>query len=620
MNAEQITIDQWAIFGIIAAALVLFIWNKWRYDLVALMALFATVAAGLVPVKGAFGGFADPVVVTVATILVISAAVSRSGFIDWCLKLLSGVIERKYLQIVALVAMVMALSAFMNNVGALAVFLPIAIALAKKSNRPPSELLMPLSFGSLLGGLVTLIGTPPNLLISNVREQIVGEPYRMFDFAPVGLGLCLLGAVYLAIGWRLLPKDRNGQASAEDQFTIEDYVSEILVGEDSLWADKTVMEIELGIDEDFTIVALTRENERSLAPAGFTRVHAGDTLLVETDPITLKKLVDKAKVTLAGSKEIEEGKKLTHDDMGIVEAVVTKGSIMVRSTLERLQLRQRFGVNLLAIKQTDTNHIEQWGRRQIRQLGSRFLGQADKKIIPLKHRTIEEGDVIVLQGNLDQMPQTLSELGCLPLAARNLQLGRNNVAVLPVLILAACVALTVSGTLPIAIAFLGGVLAIGLLRVLRLNEMYSAIDAPVIILLGAMIPVSTALQTTGGSEIIADLVTNVTMGLSGPMMIGMIIIASMLVTPFLNNAATVLLMAPIAAGIAMKLDYAVDPFLMAVAIGTSCDFLTPIGHQSNTLVMGPGGYKFGDYWRLGLPLSILVVLVGTPLILWAWPL
>lgn len=612
MNAAAVTTDQWAIFGIIAAALILFIWNRWRYDLIALLALFATVIGGLVTPKEAFLGFADPVVVTVATILVISAAVSRSGFIDWCLKLLSGVIQRRYLQVGLLVLMVMGLSAFMNNVGALAVFLPIAIALAKKSNRPASELLMPLSFGSLLGGLVTVIGTPPNILISSIREEIVGTPYRMFDFAPVGLGICAIGVIYLALGWRLLPKDRNGQSSAEDQFSIEDYVSEVVVQEGSSWSGQTVMEIELGIEEEFTVVGITHEGQRTLVPAGFTRVQPGDTLLIETDPVTLKKLVDKAKLQLAGSKEID-GQKLTADDIGIVEAVITSESLMARNTPRRLQLRSRFGVNLLAIKQVERDKLS------IEHLSRRLLGQKEK-IAPLKDRTLQEGDVIVLQGNLDQMPSTLAELGCLPLAARNLQLGRGNVAVLPIIILAACVGLTVFEILPISMAFLGGVLAIGLMRILRLNEMYAAIDAPVIVLLAAMIPVSAALQATGGTEIVAGLVSEAMRGLSGPMMIGMMIVSSMLVTPFLNNAATVLLMAPIAAGIASKLGYNVDPFLMAVAIGTSCDFLTPIGHQSNTLVMGPGGYKFGDYWRLGLPLSILVVLAGVPLILWVWPL
>lgn len=608
----DLTHDQMLAFGIIAFTLVLFIWNRWRYDLVALFALFACVVAGLVPAKKAFVGFADPVVITVATILVISAAVSRSGFIDVCLRLLSGVAERKNVQTVLLVTMVMALSAFMNNVGALAVFLPITIAFARKAGRSPSEMLMPLSFGSLLGGLVTVIGTPPNLLISSVREEMVGSPYSMFDFAPVGLGICAVGLIYLSVAWRLIPKERRGAASAEEQFTIEDYVSEVQVDEESPWAGKTIAEIETSIEGDFTIVGILHEKQRTLVPSGNTKISVGDTLLIETDPITLKEITDKAKITLAGSKEIE-GMKLTSDDVGVIEAVITAESVMARKTPRRLKLRSRYGVNLLAVRQAarvNTNALG-WARRILQ------TSESPKR---LSERVLQEGDVIVLQGRLESMADTLADLGCLPLAERNLQLGRGRKAVLPVLILGAAVALTVSGTLPISIAFLGGVLAIGLLRILRLNEMYAAIDAPVIILLAAMIPVSEALRTTGGTDIIAQLVTDATSGLTPPLILGLILIATMLVTPFLNNAATVLLMAPIAAGIAQRMDYNVDPFLMAVAVGASCDFLTPIGHQSNTLVMAPGGYKFSDYPRLGFPLSVLVVLVGTPLILWAWPL
>lgn len=604
LTPEQIT-----IFAIIGGSLVLFIWNRWRYDLVALTALLASVLTGIVPPEKAFTGLADPVVTTVAAILVISAAISRSGFIDWCLSILSGVLERPNLQIIVLVSMVVVLSAFMNNVGALAVFLPITLAFAKKAGRAPSEMLMPLSFGSLLGGLITLIGTPPNILISSIRQDMLGAPYRMFDFAPVGIGVCVVGIVYLAFGWRLIPKARRGTTAAEDAFTLEDYISEVIVAADSPLIGQTVGQVEAQIEEEFSIVGIVHEQQRTLVPSEYALIGAGDTLMVETDPITLKGITDKLKLELAGSKEIE-GIQLTSDDIHVVEAVIARDSPMIRTTPRRLRLRSRFGVNLLAVR-----HAAQSSGRT---LGRWFFGDPAKPV-RLGDRRLQEGDVIVLQGHKDTMADTLSALGCLPLAQRNLLLGRDRVAWLPVLVLAGSVALTVSNVLPIAIALLAGVLVIGFLRILRLNEMYAAIDPSVIVLLAAMIPVTSALQSTGGTEIIASVIAEITEGLTPTMMIGSIIVASMLVTPFLNNAATVLLMAPIAGGIATKLGYSPDPFLMAVAIGTSCDFLTPIGHQSNTLVMGPGGYKFNDYWRLGLPLSILVVLTATPLILLVWP-
>ena len=609
----SLTQDQITCFAIIVSALVLFVWNRWRYDVVALLALLASVVTELVPAKKAFVGFSDPVVIIVATVLVLSAAVSRSGFIDWCLKLLSGLVERKNLQVSVLVIMVMALSAFMHNVGALAVLMPIAIAFAKKTGRAPSELLMPLSFGSLMGGGLTIIGASSHLLIASVREEIVGEPYNMFDYSPVGLGICAAGVIYLSIGWRLLPKERRGATTAEEQFSIEDYISEMRVGEESPWAGRHIGEIEGMGEGEFAIVAITHDEKRTLIPSDYTRVNAGDTLLIETDPITLKELVDKYGLELEGSKEIE-GKEITSDAIGVVEAVVTAESQMVRATPKRLRLRSRFGVNLLAVRHAEkltTGSRLNWSRK---------LFKVDQTSKRLSDRRLQEGDVVVLQGDLSEMPQTLSELGCLPLAERNLQLGRSKVSWLPVIILGICVALTVSHVVTMEIAFMGGVLAIACLRILRLNEIYAAIDAPILVLMAAMIPVTGALQAVGGTQLIADFVAHSTGGLSQPFIIGMVLVATMLLTPFLNNVATVLLMAPVAAGLAHNLGYNVDPFLMAVAVGVCSDFLTPIGHQCNTLVMGPGGYKFSDYWRLGLPLSIIVVVTGVPLIMFFWPL
>ncbi|PZP57378.1 MAG: SLC13 family permease [Micavibrio aeruginosavorus] len=607
------TQDQMLIFGIIALALVLFIIDKWRYDIVALFILFLSVVVGVVPAKEAFTGFSDPVVITVAAILIISAAVGRSGFINWVLKIMSGFIDKPRLQIAILVTMVVVLSAFMNNVGALAVFLPIALSFARKAQRSPSELLMPLSFGSLLGGLITLIGTPPNLLIANIREEMVGEPYKMFDFAPVGIGICAAGILYLSVAWVLLPKDRRGQTAPEDQFEINDYVSEVKVPPESPIIGQTVSQAEEMVDGDLQIIGIIK-NDRDRVFANARRIiRADDHLILRCDPMTLKGFVDKAKLELAGidkSANDEENAealqeavlekkqvKLTSEDITVVEAVITKGSDLINTTPRNISLRSNFGINLLAVK-----------------------GQSGNVRDRLKDVRFREGDVVVFQGAVETMPEMLKELGCLPLAERNLQLGRPSTLLMPIFILLGAVILTVSGVLPISIAFLGGVILIAVLKIMRLNELYEAIDWPVIMLLGAMIPVTQALQTTGGTEILAQLIADVSDGFSGPALLVVIMVVSMMVTPFLNNAAAVLLMAPIAGTLALKLGMNIDPFLMAVAVGTSCDFLTPIGHQSNTLVMGPGGYKFNDYWRLGLPLSILVVVIGVPLIMWIWPI
>lgn len=594
------TTDQMIIFALIVLAIGLFILDKWRYDIVALFILFLSVISGVVPANDAFTGFSDPVVVTVACILIISAAISRSGFVDIAIKLLSRFIDKPKLQITLLVTMVISVSAFMNNVGALALFLPVALTFAKKADRKPSELLMPLSFGSLLGGLITLIGTPPNLLISRVREDIVGTPYEMFDFAPVGLCICAVGILYLSWGWRLLPKDRLGRPVPEDRFSIEDYVSEILVSTESAIVGKTVREIETSIEGDFTIFGMVRGSLHRHVISARTVIMSGDVLLVKSDPIDLKKLVDTAKVELVGSEDLENI-SMTSEEIGIVEAVITADSELIQSTPKQLSLRSRYSVNLLAV----------------RHVGKSGIFNPQKRLSNTKFR---QGDVIVLQGNLDAMPVTLAELGCLPLAERNLQLGQPKRAIIPALILLLAVAATVLEIVPISIAFLGGVIAVAVLKLLKLHELYDAIDWPVIMLLGAMIPVTEALRTTGGTELIADAIAAVSLNLSPPAILATVLVSTMLITPFLNNAATVLVMAPIAALLATKLNLNVDPFLMAVAVGASCDFLTPIGHQSNTLVMGPGGYKFGDYARMGLPLSALIVIVGVPVIMFVWPL
>ncbi len=587
------TQDQMLTFGIIAITVGLFIWNKWRYDIVALASLFAAVVVGVVPASEAFSGFAEPVVVTVACILVISAAISQSGFIDYALRAMNVVVDHKNLQVILLVFMVMVLSAFINNVGAIAVFLPIAIAFARKVGRSPSDFLMPMAFGSLLGGLVTLIGTPPNLLISNIRKDFVGEPYALFDFAPVGLAICIAGLAYLAVSWRFLP-NRRGQVAPEDRFSIEDYVSEVTVGENSTIIDKTIREVENGIEGDLSIIGLLRSGYRTLAPSGRLKVRMGDVLIVRSDPSSLKNLVDAGKVQLTGSKETED-LSLVSDDVGTYEAVVMADSELIGMTAREMQLRRRFAVNLLAVRQSDA-------KRQNRLHNVRF----------------SEGDIIVLQGNLDAMPETLKELGCLPLAERNLQLGRPKFMMMPVLIMAGAILLSVMNILPLSVSFLGGVLLIAILRIMRPNEIYGSIDVPVIILLGALMPVAEAMQTTGGAELIAKAVSDITQGLPAYGVLSVVMIATMIVTPFLNNGATVLLMAPIAANLAQNLGLGVDAFLMAVAIGASCDFLTPVGHQSNTLVMGPGGYRFTDYWKQGLPLTVLVVLVSVPVIIWTW--
>lgn len=589
------TLDQGLAFAIVGSMMALFVWGRLRYDLVAMLALLASVAAGIVPAADAFTGFSDDIVVIVATALLVSAAVARSGVTERLIAPLAPYLTNAQRQILVLVGAVTLLSAFIKNVGALAILMPIAFQLARRSGTSPSCLLMPLAFGSLLGGMMTLIGTSPNVIVSRMRGDLLGEPFRMFDFLPVGAGLAAVGVLFLAVGYRLLPGARKGAASLDAAFNIEGYTTEAALPEQSPLAGKSVAELEALGDGEVTVTTIIRERFRRYTPSANWQLYAGDILLLQGEPAALERLVARAKLELATKEVAPEA--AAQDDVGVMEAVVTGDSPLIGRTPAQLALRGRYQVNLVAVSRS--------GERITQRLRSvRF----------------RPGDVLVLQGDLNTLPDTLGELRCLPLAARGVSLGRGRRGYLTVGILAAAMLLVALQLVPIAVAFFGASVLLLLLRVLSLREAYEVVEWPILILLGALIPVSEAVRTTGGTELIAGWLSTASQGLPGMGSLALMLVVAMAVTPFLNNAATVLMMAPIAASLAAKLGLSPDPFLMAVAVGAACDFLTPIGHQCNTLVMGPGGYRFGDYWRLGLPLSLIVLLLGTPLIALVWPL
>lgn len=588
------TTDQALAFAILAAVVVLLVWDRIRYDIVALGALLAAVAVGIVPADDAFRGFSDDIVVIVASALVVSAGIARSGLIERLMRPLTPHMRRTEVQIGVLATLVAVLSAFMKNIGALAMFMPIAFQLARRTGVPASRLLMPLSFASLLGGLMTLIGTSPNVIVGRLREELFGEPFRMFDFAPVGLGLTLAGVAFLMVGWRLLPQTRR-TGSTEGPFSIEDYQTEVRVPEGSPFVGRTVAELEQLGEGDVSVLAIIREQFRRYVPAGDWQLHPDDVLVLQCDAQALQRIVNEAKLELLHDKDLPQAADDRRPDLTVVEAVVTPGSRMIGLTVEDLRLRERFGMNLLAL----SRHGQYVGQR-------------------LRRVRFQAGDLLVLRAPAADVGERLAALGCLPLAERNLRLGAQPRMWLPALILAAAMLLVVTGTVPITAAFFGAAVAMLLVRALGPNDAYEALDVPVLVLLAALIPVSEALRTTGGTDLIAQWLSIVTAELPAVANIALLLVVAMAVTPFLNNAATVLVLAPIAASLAQRLGVDPDPFLMAVAVGAACDFLTPIGHQCNTLVMGPGGYRFSDYWRLGLPLSILVVALGTGLIWYFW--
>ena len=456
---------------------------------------------------------------------------------------------------------------------------------------------MPLAFASLLGGPVTMIGTPPNIIIATIRAERMGEPFAMFDFAPVGLVVAVAGILFTSlIGWRLIPSERRGQVSPESLFKIDDYIAEARVTEDSAALDQRISELEALADHEVTIVGIIRNEHRHLIPSGYERVRTGDVLILEGDPTALKTIVDLAELTLIGSEKPPVN-DLRSDEVGIVEAVVNQGAAIVGRSPRSIRLRTLHGVNLLA--------LARHGKPERRRLGDiRF----------------QVGNVMLLQGITEHLPDILQKLDCLPLAERNLRIGQPQRLALAGSIFGLAIVAALIGLMPIHIAFLTAVDGLVLSKIVSLGEAYDAIDWPIIVLLGAMTPVGAALELTGGAALVANTIVASTAGLAPGWVLLILFVGTMFVSDVIKNNATAVLMAPIAINTAQQLGVQVDPFMMAVALGASCAFLTPIGHQSNTLVMAPGGYRFAYYWRMGLPLELLITIVGVPMILLVWPL
>ncbi|MEE4237290.1 MAG: SLC13 family permease [Anderseniella sp.] len=588
------TIEQMIVFSIIAAAMAMFLWGRIRYDVVAIMALLAGVYAGVVPAMSAFTGFAHPAVVTVAAVLIISRALQNSGLVDQLARMLSPTRRTTTLQVAATSALGALLSSFMNNVGALALMLPVTLRNAVKARRSPSLVLMPLSFATLLGGMVTLIGTPPNIVISTFRQDLMGEPFAMFDFAPAGLAACAGGILYLSfIGWRLLP-ERIAPRKAAALTGVERYSFETGLPEGSPLVGTRVAELEAACENEITVLAIIRNGMRRLAPAGSERFRPGDMLIVEGDPVVINPLADGRRLMKLGTPEAGND-RLRSDDVQIVEAVVMPDSALEGRNMRGVRMHARYGVNLLAVSR-----------------------EGKSPIARLKNIRFRTGDVLLMQGEAEQMEVALKSLGCMVLASRGLQPLRGGTrAWLPAMIFAIAIAVAAFGLVPVPIAFVSACLALVLTSCISVNEIYTGIEWPVLILLGAMIPIGQALEATGGTGLIAGAIIDAAGGLPVWAVLGVLMLSSMWISDIIPNATTAILMAPIGARVAAGLEANPDAFLMAVAVGAAAPFLTPIGHQSNTLVMGPGGYHFTDYARMGLIMELLVVVLATPAI-WFW--
>ncbi len=602
--------QQFLILAILAATLGGFLWGRWRHDMVALGALLVAVFVGLVPAGDAFAGFGHPAVITVAGVLVLSSGLQTSGAVDVLTRRILKLKVGPTLMIGILTALAALLSSVMNNVGALALLMPIGLHVAARQGVAPGRVLMPLAFGSILGGMTTLIGTPPNLIVSAFRAQSGSGGFGMFDFAPVGLAVAGAGILFLGlVGWRLVPARKEG---ASEGFDLAAYLTEARVDEGSKVVGMTLREVEEVLDEaDAQIVSLVRSGVRVTAPNRRWVVRAGDILLVEAQAEALANVLADLGLKLEEAKRDEVAKGGTPapgdaedaakapatEEIVLAEYAVLPDSGLEGQSAKDLLLRTRYGVNLLAVSRQ--------GRRSLARL----------RTMPLK-----AGDVLLLQGPADAVADFASEFSLVPLAERSLRIPDKRKALTATLIMGLAVLVAAVGILPPAVAFAGGVLASLALRTVSPRTVYNAIDWPVIVLLGALIPVAGAMESTGAAGLIAKFLLGIAGQGHAAAALAVILIVTMLLSAVLNNAATAAVMCPIALGAAAQLGARGDPFLMAVAVGASCSFITPIAHQNNTLILGPGGFRFGDYWPLGLPLQILAVALAVPLLLMVWPL
>tara|TARA_R110002167_G_scaffold47967_2_gene141802 strand:+ start:32272 stop:34122 length:1851 start_codon:yes stop_codon:yes gene_type:complete len=615
MSFEQIV-----IVALLLTTMAMFLWGRWRHDVVAMAALIACVFAGLVPSADAFAGFGHPAVITVASVLVLGYGLQISGAVDVLAKYLLPTSSGPTVSILALISLAALLSGFMNNVGALALLMPIAMTMAAKLELPAGKVLMPLAFGSILGGLVTLIGTPTNLVVAGFRESTGMGSFSMFDFSPVGVAVAVAGIAFVGIfGWRIVPTRKQSESERFDTGT---YLSEVRIVSGSKAENKSLREVEQLLDEaDAQIIGMIRHDVRISAPSPTRILQDGDVLIILVEPESLPNALSslglKLEEDVPASDEEESESSLDadqkksdgeaaekdsdtdtskSDEIVVQELVVMPGAALVNRSATDIDLRSRYGINLLAISRQ--------GQRSVKRLRSTL---------------VKEGDVLLLQGEPESVSGFASQFGCLPLATRDIRVPKKGQALTASLIMAVAVAAVAFGILPAAISFVAAALAFTIFGIVPIRSIYTSIDWPVVVLLAAMLPVANVMSTTGTADLIAQFLLDTVAQSNALVALVLVLVVTMFLSDLMNNVATAAVMCPIGLSTASQLGVNPDTFLMAIAVGASCAFLTPIGHQNNTLILGPGGFHFGDYWRLGLALEVIVVAVSVPMLLWVWP-
>ena len=594
-------IQQLIVFGVIIFTLIMFIDGRIRYEFVSMLGLLVLTLTGILNAEEALAGFSHPAVITVTSVLVISSAIIKSGMIEHLVVILNRKTNNPSTMIMGLMLVTAFLSAFMNNVGALALILPVALRVAKDNKLSPSSFLMPVAFASLLGGMVTLIGTPPNLIVSNFRQEVLGKPFTFFEFAPIGMVMVFVGILLtIFLGSKLMPIRKS--KDEEGIFNIGEYLSEVVITENSKMVGKMVRDFYDIFKLEVEVLSIIRNKHNIIVPNANETLLAGDELIIKTDSLELTDLIKRTETSLKGAKMdfLKSVPLLKSDEFNLVEVVLRDDSLLIGRTAIEVKLRNRYNVNLVAVSRKGATSVER-----------------------LKSFRFRPGDVLLLQAPVSILQDIYVKLSCLPLAERSVKMNMGSKKIeqyLPLGLFFVAIILTTVGIFPVQVSFSAVAVILVVSKLITAREFYEAIEWPTVLLLATLLPLGGAFQKSGASDTIASVLMNLSNILSPSLIIVVLMAITMIMTNLISNYATAVLMSPIAVSLASSMGLSPDPFLMGVCIACSAAFLTPIGHQSNLLVMGPGGYKFTDYWRLGLPLSILIIVVGTPLILILWPL
>lgn len=587
---------QMILFGLFALVFVALLWGRWRYDLVAFAALVAALLVGVVPAEAAFSGFGHPATIIVALVLVISRGLLNSGAVDLISRTFVDSSRSVGAHIATFGGIAGLLSGFMNNVAALALFMPVDIQAAHKAGRAPGLTLMPLSFATILGGLFTLIGTPPNVIVASFRDTAIGSPFAMFDFFPVGAACALVGIAFVAtVGWRLIPQPKTRRNPVAELAELEGYIADLAVPKGAKSIGMRVRELDPAAQEnDCEVLGLVRRGKRLPGRARWETIRAGDHLVVQASPESINALAGVLGLTLKGAAADSAA---LAGDLVLAEAVVTADSRLAGRTAMQVRLLARYGVSLLGLSRQGRAIREQ-----------------------VRKTRIEPGDILLLVGAPDRVDDTIARMGCLPIADRGLAVTQHGRAWLAIAIFGLAIAAAGLGLVYLPVALAAAVVAFVAADIVPLRELYDSIEWPVIVLLGSFIPLGAALDAAGGAVLIASGIASLTGSMPAWVALTVLMAVTMTLSDVLNNTATTVIAAPVGLALAANLGVNPDAFLMAVAVAASCAFLTPIGHKNNMLILGPGGYRFSDYWRLGLPLEIIVIAVGVPAILVFWPL